>query len=98
MLGYNELLSEKCSYEKFKKNNKYNEKEYHPQVSLDCFISFDFSNERGFDQQTLNVNKKIFIKNEFEPNEFDKVDSKEIKTIKPVKGLKVPIIGWEIWV
>lgn len=96
MLGYDELLNETCSYEHYVKENKYNEKEYEEPTDIKCFKSFDFSNILGSYEQELTLTKRVFIGNEFEPNPFDKVDGLEIKSIKPVKGLLVPIIGWEI--
>lgn len=96
MLGYNELLVEKCSYEKCMEVNKYNEKVYSAPIEINCFKSFNLSNNRSFDEQSLSIVKTIFISNDFEPNSFDKIDGQEIKSIKPVKGLKVKIIGWEI--
>lgn len=96
MLGYNELLTETCSYEKFIDNNKYNEKLYDKPIEVECFTSTDFANVLGSYQQDLTLNKIVFIKNEFEPNPFDKIDGLEIRSISPVKGLLVPIIGWQI--
>lgn len=96
MLGYKELLKDKCSYEKYNGKNKYNEKDYDEPQELKCFISFDFSNVLGFDAQSVSLNKVVFIANEFEPDPFDKIDGLEIKLIKPVKGLIAPVIGWEI--
>lgn len=96
MLGYNNLLNDKCSYEKYNGKNKYNEKSYGEPKEIDCFTSFDFSNVLGVDEQSVSLNKVVFIKNEFEPDPFDKIDGLEIKQIKPVKGLVTPIIGWEI--
>ena len=96
MLGYDELLTETCSYEHYAGNNKYNEKSYDDPVELACFTSTDFSNILGSYQQDLSLNKVVFIKNEFEPNPFDKIDGLEIKSISPVKGLLVPTIGWQI--
>lgn len=96
MLGYNELLNEKCTYKHYVSKNKYNEKEYSVEEQIDCFKSFDFSNFTNLNQQDINLTKRIFIKNDFEPNAFDLVDGQEIKQIIPVKGLVVPIIGWEI--
>ena len=96
MLGYDELLTETCSYEHFAGNNKYNEKSYDTPVELACFTSTDFANTLGSYQQDLDLHKIVFIKNEFEPNPFDKIDGYEIKSISPVKGLKVPTIGWQI--
>ena len=34
MLGYDELLTETCSYEHYAGNNKYNEKSYNDPVNL----------------------------------------------------------------
>ena len=96
MLGYDDLLKEKCSYEKYVEINKFNEKDYAVPTELDCFISFDFTNDRNFQEQNVTLTKKVFIKNTFEPSSFDKIDGLEIKSIKPVKGLLTPIIGWEI--
>lgn len=96
MLGYDKLLKEECSYEKYSGNNKYNEKSYSKAETLNCFISFEFDNERRMDEQTITLTKKVFIRNEFEPDPNDKVDGLEIKSIRAVKGLRVPIIGWEI--
>ena len=96
MLGYDELLTETCSYEHFAENNKYNEKSYDEPVELACFTSMDFSNILGSYQQDTSLTKVVFIKNEFEPNPFDKIDGLEIKAISPIKGLKVPTIGWQI--
>lgn len=96
MLGYNKLLKDKCSYERYAGKNKYNEKSYEEPKEVKCFVSFDFSNVLGYDEQSVSLNKVIFIDNEFEPNPFDKVDGLEIKQIKPVKGLITPTIGWEI--
>lgn len=96
MLGYKKLLKDKCSYEKYNGKNKYNEKAYNPPTEIKCFLSFDFANILGVDEQVTSLNKRVFIGNEFEPNPFDKIDGLEIKAIKPVKGLITPIIGWEI--
>ena len=96
MLGYNELLTEKCSYEEFDSVNKYNEKTYKTAIQVNCFTSFDFSNELGYDEQNVKLNKIVFIDNTFEPNPFDKIDGLEIRKIEPVKGLLVPTIGWKI--
>lgn len=96
MLGYNELLKDICSYEHYEGKNKYNEKSYTPPVEVKCFVSFDFSNVLGTNEQDVSLNKVVFIGNEFEPQPFDKIDGLEIKQIKPVKGLIAPIIGWEI--
>ena len=96
MLGYDELLTETCSYEHYAGTNKYNEKSYQEAVELACFTSTDFSNILGSYHQDLSLNKVVFIKNEFEPNPFDKIDGMEIKSISPIKGLKVPTIGWQI--
>lgn len=96
MLGYNKLLKEKCSYEKYNGKNKYNEKDYEEPKEVACFTSFDFSNILSNAEQTVSLNKVVFIGNDFEPDPFDKIDGLEIKLIKPVKGLITPIIGWEI--
>lgn len=96
MLGYNELLKNSCSYEKYKGVDKYNQKNYHEVVDKKCFISFDFSNQLGLNEQNIKLTKRVFIDNEFEPNVFDKIDGMEIISIKAVKGLKVDVIGWEI--
>ena len=50
----------------------------------------------GYEKQDITLNKIVFINNDFEPNPFDKIDGLEIRQIKPVKGLLVPVIGWEI--
>ena len=96
MLGYEELLTETCSYEHYSKVNKYNEKDYESPVPVKCFTSFDFSNVLGAYEQDITLTKIVFISNEFEPNPYDKIDGLEIKSIKPVKGLLVPTIGWQI--
>ena len=96
MLGYNQLLKDKCSYEKYDGKNKYNEKSYKQAEDVKCFVSFDLSNILCSNAQDVNFNKVVFIGNEFEPSPFDKIDGLEIKMINPVKGLIVPIIGWEI--
>ena len=96
MLGYDELLTEKCSYEKYNGVNKYNEKSYDKSEKLECFTSYDFSNVLGIDEQRITLKKIIFIKNKFTPNPQDRVDGLEIKQITPVKGLLVPIIGWRL--
>lgn len=96
MLGYNELLKDKCSYQKYNGKNKYNEKNYDEPKEMNCFISFDFTNILGYDEQEVKLNKVVFINNEFEPDPFDKIDGLEIRQIKPVKGLVTPVIGWEI--
>lgn len=96
MLGYDQLLNETCSYEKYSNNNIYNEKEYHKPIIIKCFKSYNFSNDRVYDEQNISNNQNVFIGNDFEPNPFDKIDGKEIKQIIPVKGLKCPVIGWQI--
>lgn len=96
MLGYSELLTETCSYEHYITSNKYNEKTYENPVDVACFTSFDFSNALGYEKQDITLKKIVFINNDFEPNPFDKIDGLEIRQIKPVKGLLVPVIGWEI--
>ena len=96
MLGYDELLTETCSYEHYAGNNKYNEKSYNEPVEVACLQPTDFGNIHGSYQQDLTLNKVIFIKNEFEPYPFDKIDGLEIRSISPIKGLKVPTIGWQI--
>lgn len=96
MLGYDELLTELCSYEHYEGKNKYNEKSYQEPENIKCFTSFDFSNILGYNQQDVKLNKRVFISNDFEPNPYDKVDGLEIRSISPVKGLEVPVIGWEI--
>ena len=96
MLGYNRLLKEKTKYEKCTGVDKYNEKSYDEEVILNCFQSFDFSNDRNYQEQNINVKKKIFIGTEITPDPKDKFDGLEIKNIKPVKGLVAPIIGWEV--
>ena len=96
MLGYNELLNDTCSYEKYLKVNAYNEKQYDSPFKVKCFISYNLANSMGYQEQNITTNITVFIDNTFEPNIFDKVNGKEIKAIIPVKGLKTPIIGWEI--
>lgn len=96
MLGYNELLTETCSYQKYTSVNKYNEKEYDAPLELKCFQSFDFKNDKNYVEQDVRLTKKVFITNEFQPHSFDKVDGMEIQFIKPVKSLIDGLIGWEI--
>ena len=96
MYGYSKLLTDKCSYERFNANNKYNEKTYQTPTEIRCFRSFDFSNVKGYDEQNVILKQVVFIGNDFEPHPFDKIDGLEIKQYKPVKGLLAPIIGWEI--
>lgn len=96
MLGYDELLTETCSYEEYNGVNQYNEKSYKTAKQVKCFTSFDFSNELGYDQQEVKLNKIVFIGKDFEPNPYDKIDGLEIRGITPVKGLIVPTIGYKI--
>lgn len=96
MLGYEELLNDTCMYQKYIKENRYNEKEWEDPEPISCFISYDLQNEMEIFKQDIVVTKKVFIGNQFEPNQFDKIDGLEIKSIKPIKGLLVPTIGWEI--
>lgn len=96
MLGYKQLLRESTSYEKCVGVDKYNQKNYAPAIVLNCYESYDFTNDRGYQEQNINVQKKIFIGNEITPKPEDKFDGKEVKNIKPVKGLGVPTIGWEV--
>lgn len=85
MLGYNELLTEKCQYEKYQGVDNRNQKHYSDVEELNCFTSYEFSNERKINQQDLNITKRIFISKETEPNLKDRIDGLEIKDIKPVK-------------
>ena len=96
MLGYSELLTETCTYSPYTGVNKYNEKIYGEDLILNCFTSYEFSNQLGYEMQELVLNKIVFIDNVLTPNPFDKVDGLEIKKIEPIKGLKVPTIGWKI--
>lgn len=96
MLGYSNLLTEECAYEKYNGQNKYNENTYDDVIYLKCYSSFMFENDRLIKEQNVNITEKIFILNEFTPNPKDKINGLEIKSIKPVKGLLVSVIGWEI--
>lgn len=96
MLDYYSLLTEKCSYQKLKNIDEYNQKTHHEIIELDCFTSFDFSNDKNLVSQDVKLTKKIFIRNTFEPNPMDKVDGMEIQVIKPVKSLVYGVVGWEI--
>lgn len=94
MIEYNRHLTDSCSYEKFKSNNKYNEKTYETETSKKCFVSYDFENIKQYYEQDIVLTKRIFL--DFEPGIYDKFDGMEIKTIRPVKGLRVGTIGWEV--
>lgn len=96
MLGYDKLLTETCSYQKYNGVNRYNEKDYEEVKEVASFSSYDLSNYRNEFTQDVELTKIIHIGNEFEPSPFDIIDGLEIKKITPVKGIKVPIIGWEI--
>lgn len=96
MLGYKELLTETCSYQKYISVNKYNEKEYSAPITLKCFQSFDFKNDKNYVEQDIRLTKRVFISSDFQPHPFDKVDDMEIQFIKPVKSLIDGLIGWEL--
>ncbi len=96
MLGFSRLLKDTCSYQKCTGVNKYNEKQYEDPITIKCLVSYSEENTMGEEEQMLRAPATYYIDSTFKPSLFDMIDEHEIISIKPIKGLVAPTIGYTV--
>ena len=96
-LGFIELLTQTCTYQRRLGVNKYNEPEFDIETDKRCFISYKKNKIKTLTNEEIITTLEIFLDNSFEPNIGDSINGQDIKQFQPIDSIldRNPI-GWKV--